>query len=147
MTAPTYLISGVQTRAYKILRLHVYEVLSKHDLTPTCWSMLGCIVEAHNGIRLAEVAANLGVKAPLITMLANDLTGRGLIKRVPHHSDKRAKLLVMMPAGKKLVKTVEQALYDHLNQLLQGVSNQDMAAYHKVLSAIIANHETQISQS
>ncbi|MGH7237167.1 MAG: MarR family winged helix-turn-helix transcriptional regulator, partial [Candidatus Saccharimonadales bacterium] len=116
-------------------------------LTPTYWSILGCVTEARNGIRLAEVATQLGVKAPLITMLADDLVNRGLVQRVPHHTDKRAKLLVIQPEGKRLVKTVEQALTTHLNQLLQGVSTDEMTVYNKVLRTIIANHEKLRSNS
>jgi hypothetical protein len=53
MKLPTYITGIIQTRAYAVLREAVYDVLSKHNLTPSLWSMLGVIVEARDGIRQA----------------------------------------------------------------------------------------------
>lgn len=139
MNIATYIGGPIQTKAYRILRARVYACLEQYNLNPTSWALLGLIYSATDGIRLAEAARILGVKAPLITALADDLSVQKRIKRIPHHLDQRAKLLVITAPGKKVVKVVEADLADQLSKLLKGVTSKDMATYHKVLQTIITN--------
>ena len=141
MSIPTYSISVLQSQAFRILRGQVYEVLDNYQLTPTYCSMLGAIHEARDGIRQVEIAEQLRVKAPLITVMARELEKKGLIQIVPNQFDARAKLLALTPGGKKLVKSVETELQTELRQLLNGATEADMATYQKVLSIIVTNHE------
>jgi DNA-binding MarR family transcriptional regulator len=140
MNLPTYLTGTIQTQAYRLLREQVYAILGQYELTPTYWSMLGIILEARDGVRQAEIARALGVKAPLITIMARELQQRGLIQSVQNQFDSRAKLLALTPEGKKYMKTVETALHKRLNQLLVGLTENDLVTYHKVLTTIITNN-------
>jgi MarR family transcriptional regulator for hemolysin len=146
MSIPTYLISSLQTKAYRLLRTRVYDVLTKYDLTPTYWSMLGIVMQSPDGIRHAEIARELHVKPPLITIMARQLQERGLIRGEQNQFDARAKLLVITPKGKTQVSTIETELRKMLEQLLSGVSDADMTAYHKVLTTIIANDMLMLKQ-
>jgi MarR family transcriptional regulator for hemolysin len=139
MRLPTYITGNIQSRAYRLLREHVYSVLSEFDLTPTYWAMIGIIAEARDGVRQVEIAHNLHVKAPLVTNMARQLQDKGLVQSVQNQFDARAKLLALTPTGKKYLKTVETALHEHLNQLLNGLTENDLIAYHKVLTTIISN--------
>jgi DNA-binding MarR family transcriptional regulator len=136
---PTYIAGATQTKAYRLLRQKVYETLSAYDLNPTQWSMLGIVNEARDGIRQIDVANNLSVKAPLVTTMTQGMERRGLLQSVQNQFDGRAKLLAVTPTGKKFIREVEQSVSDLLSQLLQGVTLEDMAAYEKVLQAIIKN--------
>jgi DNA-binding MarR family transcriptional regulator len=139
MFLPTYVTSNIQTKAYRLLREHVYGVLTQHELTPSHWSMLGIIHQGRDGVRQVEVAEAMHVKAPLVTALARFLQERGLIQSVQNQFDARAKLLALTPAGKKFIKTVEADLYIELEKLLSGLTEEDMKTYNKVLTTIIAN--------
>lgn len=139
MNTSTYITGTIQTKAYRILREHVYIVLAEYDLTPTYWSMLGIIAEARNGVRQVEIAQALGVKAPLITTMARTLKKKGLILRAPNQFDSRANLLALSVTGKKFIHTVETKLYNHLEELLHGLSKDDLETYFKVLTTIIDN--------
>lgn len=145
MNLPTYVAGNVQAKAYRVLREHVYGVLTKYDLTPTYWSMLGIIIEARDGVRQAEIARLLHVKAPLVTNMAKELESLGLIKSVQNQFDARAKLLAVTPEGKKFAKTVEATLNHTLKKLLNGVTEQELKTYHKVLTTIIANGDDQVT--
>ncbi len=85
------------------------------------------------------VAEKMGVKAPLVTMLAGDLIERGLIVRVPHHTDGRAKLLVATAKGKKLAVQVEAELSIEIARLMYGTSTDEAVVFQKVLETIITN--------
>jgi DNA-binding MarR family transcriptional regulator len=141
MNMPSYMSGSIFMKAYRTLRMRVATRLQAHELTPTMWSLLGVVISARDGIRLSEVAHVLEVKAPLVTMLSHKLIDRGYIKRIPHHIDKRAKLLVITPKGKAFMKTVEADLSDELSRLLDGVSDDDLHAYQHVLDAIIKNSQ------
>jgi MarR family transcriptional regulator, transcriptional regulator for hemolysin len=141
MNLPTYMTGTIQTKAYRLLREHVYATLEQYELTPTYWSMLGIIMEARDGVRQAEIARSLYVKAPLVTVMARDLQQRGLIRSVQNQFDARAKLLALTPDGKKFIKTVEISLTKSLNLLLSGLTEKELDAYHKVLLTIITNDE------
>lgn len=139
MNLSTYITGTAHTRAYRLLREHVNDVLTKHRLTPTYWFMLGIILQAQDGIRQVEIARTMHVKAPLVTAMARQLQQRGIIQSVQNQFDARAKLLAVTPKGRKLMKTIEAELNNELSQLLGGLTEQDVITYHKVLTTIIAN--------
>lgn len=142
MTQRTYQSGILFTQAHKLVRTQIYEVLEPYGLNPSYWSILDATVAAPEGIRLASVAKIMDVKAPLITMLSNDLIEMGLIKRVPHHSDKRAKLLVITPLGRKVFQEVELKLGQTITQLLNGLNANEIHAFQKALEVIIRNAST-----
>jgi DNA-binding MarR family transcriptional regulator len=51
---------------------------------------------------LRELAAHLGVDPPYVTVISRDLEARGLLTRTAHPTDRRAKLLTITPAGRKI---------------------------------------------
>lgn len=142
MSLPTYITGPLQTRAYGALRENVFRVLSKYDINPSQWFMIGFIIEAKDGIRQVDVAKQMGVKPPLITVMVKELEKRKLITTIQSQFDSRTKLIGITPEGKKLVKGVESELHDHLLKLLSGLTESDMIIYHKVLSTIVANDIT-----
>src|SRR5882757_11015334 len=133
MELQTYLTGMVFTKAYRVIRTHVAVCLEQYNLTPTSWSLLGTVLQARDGILLADVAKALGVKAPLVTRLAQALMERQLVERVPHLTDKRAKLLVVTSQGERFIAKVDAQLRMELGYLLRGVSEADLAAYKRVL--------------
>lgn len=127
------------TQAHKLVRFRIYDVLEPYDLNPSYWSILGATVNNPDGIQPAAVAEVMDVKAPLVTMLSNDLIEKGLIKRIPHPTDKRAKLLIATPEGKKLRGKLEQLLEVEINSLLDGLTASEVATFEKALGKIIEN--------
>ncbi len=141
MTEATYTSGLLFTRAHKLVRERIYRILEEYELTPSYWSVLSIAILASEGVRLATVAREMDVKAPLVTMLANDLIQAGLILRVPHHTDKRAKLLVVTPKGKKLALEIEKKLSDEIGLIMAGVSLEDILAFRRTLSVMTTNAE------
>ena len=141
MKLPTYMSGLLFTKAHKQVRIRVYSVLEKHNLSPTYWSILGATSQSSEGIRLTSVAEMLGVKAPFITTEAYALIERGLIRRIPHHTDKRAKLLVATPKGKDFANVIEAELNIEVGSLLKGLTVEEIATFQKALQTIITNSE------
>ena len=139
MNIPTYLSGAVFMKAYRLLRLNVTTCLIQFGINPTSWVLLGIIRETKDGIRLAEVANIMNVKAPLVTTLVQDLIAKELIELLPHHTDKRVKLLLLTPYGKTFMKKVEGALEQSLKGILAGANDNDLAGFEIVLESIIRN--------
>lgn len=139
MTQPSYTSGLLFTRAHKAVRSCIYAILERYELTPSHWTIISITIGAPDGVRLASVAKQMDVKAPLVTMLADELIGKGLINRIPHHTDKRAKLLVPTPVGKKLASKIELELNGEIARLMHGVTEAEASAFQKTLETIIAN--------
>lgn len=141
MNLPTYTSGILFSKAHRLVRARVDDVLDEYGLNPIHWSILGATMQAAEGIRLAGVAELLGVKAPVVTTEANQLIKRGLVRRIPHHTDKRAKLLVITPEGKRIGATIDRKLSQQIGAMLNGVSEEDIAGFQKTLEIIIKNAE------
>ncbi len=139
MSKPTYTSGLLFTQAHKVVRAAIYTILERYQLSPSYWSILGATVLAPEGIRLTNVAKQMDVKAPLVTMLATNLIEMGLINRIEHHTDKRAKLLVITPKGKKIAQQIEAELGQKIDRLLQGASREEIGDFQKVLEIILVN--------
>lgn len=139
MTNPTYVSGMLFTKAHRLVRERIYTLLEFYGLTPTLWSLISIITRAEEGVRSATLATELGVKPPMITMLADTLIEQGLIRRVPHHTDGRVKLLTITPKGKKTVKEVENKLSGEIGYLLHGLNPSEIATFQKILQTIIQN--------
>lgn len=138
MTSP-YQSGLLFTQAHRLVRQRIVEVLAIHDITMSHWNILNAIAQAQEGVRLATVASNLGVKAPHITTEATLLIAAGLLVRIPHHTDKRAKLLMVTPQGKKLLANIEKDVNQQILKLMNGLSAKELSAFVKTLQTIIAN--------
>lgn len=139
MNLHTYVNGTIQARSYRLLRQQVAGVLDVYNLNTTYWAMLGIIYEAKDGIRQTDVAEALQVKPPMVTVMARELVKQGYIISVTNQFDARAKLLKTSAIGNKFVKQVETHMSKMLDTVLQGLTEADMAVYHKVLKTIIAN--------
>jgi DNA-binding MarR family transcriptional regulator len=139
-TDASYNYSVLLTKAYRTLRVHVYECLEKYELIPTHWSLLGIVYKAKDGITLSDAATMLGVKLPLVTIMVDFLAKKQLIERVSNVADGRSKLLVPTKTGHAKILEIEEDINRSLAPLLVGISPDDLHGFQKVLSTIIDNN-------
>lgn len=139
MTTTSYQSGILFTQAHRLVRQRIVETLANHNLTFTGWSLLAVVAQAKDGIRLSSVATRLHVKAPLVTMESGALIEEGLLVRLPHQTDSRAKILILTPKGKKLLDTVETETTKQIGQLLNGLTASEIKTFQKILTVIIQN--------
>src|SRR4051812_15992069 len=65
------------------------------------------------GVRLTELAAAAGMTRPSMLALVDELEDYGLLERRRDPTDKRAKLIVLTPAGRRAIRT-GRALIDRI---------------------------------
>ncbi|MEW5298924.1 MAG: hypothetical protein WDW36_001994 [Sanguina aurantia] len=59
-------------------------------------------------LTLTQLAEATGSDAPATTVAVNDLESRGLVERYPHPDNRRAKLVSLTPAGRRMVEVTRQ---------------------------------------
>lgn len=141
MTAPTYRSGLLFTKAHRLVRGRIYDLLETYDLNPTIWSLLSMSSQAIDGVRSSVVAEQIGVKPPMVTLLADQLVEQGLLRRVSHHTDGRVVILVASSKGQKLVTELEKKIGDEIGHLMNGLNEQEVLVFQKALSTIISNAE------
>jgi len=79
------------------------------DATGLPFSRIRALWRLERGPRtLAELANEMGTDAPATTVLVDALEDRGLVKRTPHPTDRRAKQVSITAAGRRVVDVVER---------------------------------------
>lgn len=65
---------------------------------------------ARHPMPMWELASTLGIDAPYATVIVDDLEGQGLVRRRPHPSDGRAKVVEVTRRGKELARRADKIL-------------------------------------
>jgi MarR family transcriptional regulator for hemolysin len=136
----TYQIGLLQTKAYRVLKQFVDDALEHLKVTSTEWAFLGLLYEANTGMRAMDIAHELGVEAPFVTVLIKKLEKQGFIEAREDSKDRRAKRICLTDLGRTFVKETEVYLRGELRTLIKGGNISDIASYITVLELIIENN-------
>jgi DNA-binding MarR family transcriptional regulator len=85
---------------------------------------------------LKQLADMTGSDAPATTVAVNDLENRDLVERQPHPDNRRAKLVSLTPAGRKLVELARRTVRDDAPPAVQDLSKVDLAHLRRILERI-----------
>lgn len=132
---PTYRAGLWQSKAYRVLKHYLTEVLSEHDLSMQEWAVMGHLYDAKE-MRHSAVSKLLGVESPLATTMVNRLASVGYVKRHPDPTDSRAKLVRLTPKGMKTVIEVERILRKDMKRFMSDIPAPDLAVYVRVLQKL-----------
>jgi MarR family transcriptional regulator, organic hydroperoxide resistance regulator len=97
-------------RTFWTLQSKVEDSLKKHKLTLAQFDLLAMLLGLE-GLNQQELADKLAVTKGNMVGLVNRLSRRGFVRRVPSRKGRRANVIRLTAAGRKLVKA---ALPDHL---------------------------------
>lgn len=93
-------------------------------------------IDALGPARQSAVAAGLGVSRAAVTQRLADLTVRGLVDIVDDPTNRRARLVALTPAGRRLLTAAWRGLAESDDGLERGV---DLEAVTEQLERLIAN--------
>ncbi|MEA2423603.1 MAG: hypothetical protein QOH13_13 [Thermoleophilaceae bacterium] len=86
-------------------------------------------------LTLRALAERLQADPPYVTLMVDDLEERGLLQRMPHPKDGRAKLVELTPAGRAAAARAD-AILDEPPAALRDVPAKDLAALLRVLERL-----------
>jgi len=82
-----------------------------------------------------ELAERLSADPPYVTLMVDDLEKRGLVRRKPHPTDRRAKLVELTASGRAAAARAD-AILDEPPAELHGVPDADLEAVLRVLERL-----------
>lgn len=92
---------------------------------------------ARRPMLMSELAAALGIDRPNATTLVDGLEAQGLVRRRPHPTDRRAKLVEATPRGKKLARRAEEIL-ETPPPALSALAPRDLELLNRILERVTA---------
>lgn len=87
---------------------------------------------AHHPMSMGELAAALGIEPANTTGLVDDLESRELVRRLPHPSDRRAKIVEATRKGKTMARRAD-AILSTPPPALDAMSPEDLATLRRIL--------------
>lgn len=87
-------------------------------------------------VTLKQLADMTDSDAPATTVAVNDLEDRGLVERQPHPDNRRAKLVSLTPAGRRIVELVHRTVRDDAPPAVQQLSKTDLAHLRRIVERI-----------
>jgi DNA-binding MarR family transcriptional regulator len=86
-------------------------------------------------LTLRGLAERLAADPPYVTLMVDDLEERGLVQRLPHPEDRRAKLVQLTAAGRAAAERAD-AILDEPPAALRAVSSKDLATLLRVVESL-----------
>jgi DNA-binding MarR family transcriptional regulator len=90
---------------------------------------------AEKPMSMGDLAAALGIDRPNATVLVDDLETQGLVRRRPHPTDRRAKMVEATRKGKSLARRANEIL-STAPVALSALSAEDLEALRRILASI-----------
>jgi DNA-binding MarR family transcriptional regulator len=90
---------------------------------------------ARRPMSMGELAAALGIDPPNATVVVDDLESMGLVRRRPHPTDRRAKLVEATRKGKAMARRAE-AILATPPPALSALGKDDLEALRRILETL-----------
>jgi DNA-binding MarR family transcriptional regulator len=90
---------------------------------------------ARRPMSMGELAAALGIDPPHATVVVDDLESMGLVRRRPHPTDRRAKVVEATRKGKELARRADEIL-GAPPAALSALSTDDLEALRRILASV-----------
>lgn len=105
-------------------------------LTSARWQVLGAAALSPSPQPVARLARTMGLSRQAVQRIVDELAAAGVVTFAhnPHH--RRAKLVVLTEAGKRLYRATEQRQVPWINVLGAGLDPKEIAAASRVLASL-----------
>ena len=90
---------------------------------------------AEKPMSMGELAAALGIDRPNATVLVDDLEAQGLVRRRPHPTDRRTKLVEATRKGKSVARRANDILGTP-PAALTSLSTEDLETLRRILATV-----------
>ncbi|MFF7351762.1 MULTISPECIES: MarR family winged helix-turn-helix transcriptional regulator [Streptomyces] len=119
-------------------------VLREHGLTMWAYGVLLRLDDEPVRTQ-AALARDIGADKTRIIGVLDDLEERGLIRRQPDPSDRRARLLSLTAQGRRVRDAAQSAIQEREERLLARLSEEDRRGFLRALQALAAMPPAEIT--
>jgi DNA-binding MarR family transcriptional regulator len=127
-------VLGQRTRAL------VNEAMRDAGLRPDEYAAYSVVFELQ-AVTLTEMANRLGIPVTTVAEYVRAMTDRGHLRRKPHPTDQRARLLTLTPAGLRAHRRASRSFERAQQALLQEFGTLDEDSARDVLQRLAASAE------
>ena len=120
-------------KSYGITLRSVRRIPMREGVTLPQFDVLAQLLRYPEGMTSKNLSEELLVTAGNVTGLITRLQANGWVKRHPHPTDRRAALLKLTKAGRRLIEAETKLHAKKLEELFQGISAKERVALKKAL--------------
>ncbi len=113
--------------------------MRQFGLTDATWRPLLHLGRFGDGMRQTDLAAQLDIEAPSLVRLLDTLEHAGLVTRREDKEDRRSKIVQLTEAGRQTYETIWDEYVTLNNDVVTGVSADDLACCNRVFAQIEHN--------
>lgn len=139
MIMTSYEAAKIHSKAYRLLRSYIATQLKPFHISYPEWATLYHLHTTPD-IRGTDLARELGVEIPMVTMLLHQLEEKKLITRKANTEDKRSRVITVTSKGVALYEEVTTLLKSTLPDYFSDITIEDLKAHVRVLQKIIEKH-------
>lgn len=134
----TYRAGALQATFNRKLQKLCDELLMPYGITKMQWMVIGNVYDAGvRGVRLSELAEQLGTSMSYLTNAVNTLEARGILAREDDNQDTRSKRIVVTTKYRKNCPKIEKTLRDGLRKTIYSkVDQADFQTYLEVMEKL-----------
>lgn len=122
----------------RLLRRRFDAEAQRHDLTLPQWRVIAQLAHA-DGVSQVELAGLIETDPMTVSGVVERLESKGLVIRIAHPEDSRAKIVKITDKARALVNEMKLLANDVYAEALQGISESDRATTLRVLNEMSAN--------
>jgi DNA-binding MarR family transcriptional regulator len=106
--------------------------LESIGMTPALFGVLN-VLGTRKGAIQQEVGTAMGIDPSTMVSLVDELEGKGLAKRGPHPSDRRARVVSITPKGRRLLERCRKMAVEAEDEVLRGLTPAQRGQLVKLL--------------
>lgn len=119
------------------------ERLKDLGVTQARWTTMVYLQKGGEGLTQRELARLMAIENPTLVRLLDSLEQQGLIERRPCPNDRRARRLHLTPDGTEFMNVLTERAAKLREEMLEGISDEDIAGAVAVFHKILENAERQ----
>jgi DNA-binding MarR family transcriptional regulator len=114
----------------------LFRMLGELELSFTQMKALHVLLEAGD-VNVKDVAGRLGMSLPAMSRALDGLVNRGYVERLESPTDRRARLVRLLPAGRAILTEIEQSRRAALEELAALLTDEERTGLHDSLLPIV----------
>jgi len=113
-------------------------------ITPDQFTILRWLAESEEGLTQSDLTQHMASDPNTITATVRRMEGAGLLRRMPHETDRRAKRVTILPEGRRVFSEAQALALDLQKTVLSPLSRAESALFLELLERV-ANSCTDAS--
>ncbi len=109
---------------------------SDFDITLPRFDLMAQLERHPEGLKMGELSKRMMVTGGNVTGITDQLVDEGLVVREDNLKDRRAYIIKLTPAGRKVFKQMAEAHEKWILELFSGLSEKDVGTLYKLLAQL-----------